>query len=209
MIAVAHEELDQRGLVAFRQAVSPQPSLLEVCRLHFQRLSNEPAGRKPHPRVRRPRGRMRTPVHPDRPMALERLVVPMDRHEALRVRVAFFPCSGVADRSNRVRRDVAVALVMAQGDARGVVREREESSGLVDRKSAVVAELGPGAPLHCVLVERRCPVSGDVESGRRHVGSTGRGRLRQERRARRRDEEDCDYLAHGVGFHPVTSFCFL
>ena len=117
VIAVAHEELDHRRLIALGQAVSPQPALLEMRRLDFERLSDETSGREAHPRVRRPRRRMRTAVHPDGAVSFERLVVPVNRDQPLRMGIAFFPRARVADRSNRVRRHVAVALMMTERDA--------------------------------------------------------------------------------------------
>ena len=117
VIAVADEELDERRLIALRQTVAPQPALLEMRRLHFERLPDETSGREAHPRVRRLRRRMRAAVHPDRAVSFERLVVPVNGDEPLRVRIALFPGARVADRPNGVRRDVAVALMMAERDA--------------------------------------------------------------------------------------------
>ena len=173
VIAVADEELDQRRLIALRQSVSPQPALLEMRRLHLERLPDETSRREAHPRVRRPRRRMRTAVHPDRAVPFERLVVPVNRDEPLRVRIALLPGARVADRADGVRRDVAVALMMTERDARGVVRQREQPCGFVDRKAAVVAELRARAPFERVFVERRGPVAGDVESRSRRVRGSG------------------------------------
>ena len=127
VVAVADEELHDRRLVAFRQPVAAQPALLEVGGLHLERLADEASGRKAHPGVRRVGRRVRPAVHPDRAMAFERLVVPVNGDEPLRVRVSFFPRARVADRAHGVRRDVAVALVVAQRDARRVVGQREEA----------------------------------------------------------------------------------
>src|SRR3954464_12008356 len=117
VIAVPDEELDKGRLIALRQAVSPQPALLERRGLDFESLPDETSGRKAHPGVRRPRRRVRTAVHPDGAMSFERLVVPMNRDEPLRVWIPFFPRSRVADRPDGVRRHVAVALMMAERDA--------------------------------------------------------------------------------------------
>ena len=117
VIAVPDEELDQRRLIALRQAVSPQPALLEMRRLDFERLPDETSGREAHPRVRRPRRRVRTAVHPDGAVSFERLVVPVNRDQTLRVWIALFPRSRVADRPDGVRRHIAVALMMAERHA--------------------------------------------------------------------------------------------
>ena len=171
VIAVAHEELDQRRLIALGKAVSSQPALLEMRRLHFERLPDETSGREAHPRVRRPRRRMRTPVHPDGAVPFERLVVPVNGDEPLRVGIALLPGARVADRADRVRRHVAVALMMTERDAGRVVGQREQPRRFVDRKAAVVGKLRTRAPFERVFLERRGPVAGDVESRGRRVAS--------------------------------------
>src|SRR5262249_33815820 len=107
---------------------------------------------------------MRTPGHPDRPVSFEGLVVPVNRCQALRAGMPFFPRAGIADRANRVGSDVAVALVMPKGHARRIVGEREEPRRFVDREASVVAKLWTGAALEGVLVHGRSPVPREVES---------------------------------------------
>ena len=117
VIAVTHEELDERRLIALRQSVASEPALLEMGGLHFERIADEVSGRESHPRVRRVRWRMRTSVHPDHPVTFEGLVVPVNGGKPLRVGVSLLPTAGVADGTDRVRSDVAVALMLAQGHA--------------------------------------------------------------------------------------------
>ncbi len=117
VIAVTNEELDERRLIAFWQAVAAKPALFEMRGLYLERLPDEASRREPHPGVRRPARRMRTSVHPDGAVAFEGLVVPVNGDQSLRVRVAFFPRARVADRAHRIGRDVAVALVVAKRDA--------------------------------------------------------------------------------------------
>ena len=152
---------------------------------------DEPAGRKSHPAVRRERRRMRTAVHPDRPVSFEGLVVPMDRHEAMRVRIAFFPSARIANRSHGVRRDVAVALMMAERHARGVVGQGEQPRRLVDRKPAIVAQFRTGAAFQGVFVQRCRPIAGDVEAWQRRVAARRRrlARALMDNRRRRRKEQ--------------------
>ena len=91
------EEFHERRLIAFRQSIATQPSLLQMGRLHLERVADEPPGRKAHPAVRRVRRRVGTAVHPDCAVALECLVVPVNGNQALRVRIALLPGAGVAD----------------------------------------------------------------------------------------------------------------
>src|SRR4029453_16882961 len=132
VVTVPNEVLDELGLIAFRKAIAAQPPLLEVSGLHFERVANKPPRRKPHPGMRRVGRRMRSPIHPDRPLALEGLVIPVDGDKPVGVRITFLPGTRVSNRTNLAWCDVPVALMMPQRDARDVVRERKQTRGLVD-----------------------------------------------------------------------------
>src|SRR6185503_93877 len=95
--------------------------------------------RESHPCMWSVRRWMRTPVHPDGPMSLERLVIPMDRDQPLRVLIALLPRPCIAQGAHGIGCDVAVALVMSQRQTRGVIRQRKQPSRLVDGKPTVVA----------------------------------------------------------------------
>ncbi len=94
-------------------------------------------------------------VHPDGPLAFERLTEPVDRDEAMRVRVSLFPCPRVSECPHLVWRGVAVALMMPKRQPRRIVRQGEQTAGLVDGDAAIIANLGPGAAIHAVFVEDR------------------------------------------------------
>jgi hypothetical protein len=98
---------------------------------------------------------MRPAVHPDRPLAFERLTEPVNGDEAMRLGVALFPGTRVPERPHLVWSHVAVTLVMPKREARWIVRQRKQTARFVDRDAAVIADLRPGAPVHSVLMEHR------------------------------------------------------
>ena len=77
--------------------------------------------------------------------------------------VALLPDAEVAERAHLVRREVRLALMVAQRDAGRVVRQRPQPAGLVEREAAVVGELRPGATLHRVLVQDGRPVAAQID----------------------------------------------
>src|SRR6186713_244511 len=101
------------------------------------------------------RGRVRPAVHPDGPLPFERLTEPVNCDEAMRFRVALFPCTRVSQCAHLVWSDVTVTLMMPKSEARGIVRQRKQTAGFIDRDSAVVADFRPGAAIHSVLVKHR------------------------------------------------------
>ena len=96
-------------------------------------------------------------------MPFGRLRPDVDGDQALRVCLALFPDPEIAERAHLVRREIRLALMMPQRDAGRVVRQRPESAGLVERKAAVVGDLGAGAALHEVLVQHRRPVAAQID----------------------------------------------
>ncbi len=125
MIAVTDDELRHRSLVALRRTVPPQPTLLEVRRIDDQRISGEPASGKSREAMRSPGRRMRTAIHPDDPMSLRGLGPHIYGDQLLVVWIALLPHSEIPHRAHLIRHDVGVALVMAERQARGIVRQCE------------------------------------------------------------------------------------
>jgi hypothetical protein len=122
VIAVPDEELAERGLVALRHAVAAsQCTVLHVGGVDHQSGAHEAPGREAAKCVRRPGRWMRPPIHPDDSMALRGLRPEVNSDQSLRVRIALFPDPEIPERPHLIRRDVGLALVVAQSDSRRIV----------------------------------------------------------------------------------------
>src|SRR4029453_13792613 len=106
VIAMPHEELRDGRLIAFRRAVSPQPSLLQGRGGDDERVADVFAVGEATKRMRRPGRWMRPAVHPDHAMAFGNLRPPVNGDETLRMRIPFLPCAEVTSGAHLVRRDV-------------------------------------------------------------------------------------------------------
>ena len=227
---MAYEELDGGRLIALRQAVAAQPSLLDVGGLDYQRVSHKRSGRKSHPGVRRIRRRMRTAVHPDGAVSFERLVVPVNGDQPLRVRISFLPRARVADRADRIGRDIPIALVVPQRYPRYVVRQPEQAGCFIDRKPAIVSGLRTSSAFEGIFVHRRGPITRQIEPwnprfrGRpSRRSSLAKDPLAEDDDAQQNAQikrkafgssshrilQEHQRAEQGVGFQPVASFCFL
>ena len=86
VIAMPHEELGERCLIALRNTVTTtERPVLHVCGRDDERVPDELARREASECVRRPRGRVRASIHPDDAMPFRCLCPDVDREQALRV----------------------------------------------------------------------------------------------------------------------------
>ena len=164
---MAHEVLGEHGLVAARDAVAADPPHLQMRGRHRQHVAVPLAGREPLPRVRGVLGRMRTAVHPDRPLGLLPRDVRVVRDELLRGAVELAPDAQVRGAARRVVGGVRLALVLGQREDRCVPAVAVQAARLVDRQAEIVADVGPGNALRLILVKPRGPLA-------RQIGADGR-----------------------------------
>ena len=199
-VAVAQEEIRHGRLVAAGQAVAPHPPLLDVRGLHHQRVAHEPTGGEAAGGMRRPGWRVRSAVHPHRPEPFRRLAVDVDGDQPLRPRVTVLPDPEVAGRAHLVRRDISLALVVAQRHPGRVVGQRPQPAGFVQREAAVIGDLVPGAALVGVFVQDARPVAGQIDDRRRRRALAARpGLLTVERCADEGEAgtDNCANVGHG------------
>jgi hypothetical protein len=160
MVAVTHEKLRQRCLIALRNPVAaPKRPGLHVSRAYDERVADKLTCRKSPEGVWCPCGRVWPAVHPDDSVSFRCLRPEVNRQQPLRTQVALFPDAEVAERAHLVGREIRLTLVMTEGHSGRVVGKRPQPAGLVEWKAAVVGQLGPGSTLHEVLVERRRPIA--------------------------------------------------
>ena len=96
--------------------------------------------------------------------------------QSLRVFLALLPDPEIAERAHLVRREIGLALMVSQRDARRIVGQRPESAGLVEWKAAVVGDLRARSSLHEVFVQDRRPVAAQID--RRRLSGCRCGDLR-------------------------------
>ena len=89
-VAITEEMLHQRGLIAFRHSISADPAALHVSGVDREGIAFVLAGGESRPGVLRIRGRMRAPVHPNRPRPLGNLAIGLNRDEPLGMGIAVF-----------------------------------------------------------------------------------------------------------------------
>ena len=166
VVVVAHEVLGEHGLVAARDAVAANPPHLQMRGRHRQHVAFPLAGREPLPRVRGVLGRMRTAVHPDRPLGLLPRDVRVVRHELLRRAVELAPDAQVGGAARRVVGGVRLALVFGQREDRRVPAVPVQAARFVDREAEIVADVRPWNALRLILVEPRRPLA-------RQIGADG------------------------------------
>ena len=189
VVAVTDEMLGQRRAIAFGQAVAANPALLDVGGGDGQHVAFPRAGREPLPGVRRVLGRMRTAVHPDRARLFVGADVVLDRDERLGLGIALFPDAQLQRTAIDVRRNVHLALVLVERQARRVPAERPLARRFGDREAEIVDEVRTGDALGLIFVIARSPAAGEIglrarwrrregdrdEENRRDVTSAHRG----------------------------------
>ena len=185
VVAVPDEMLADRRPVAAGQAVAAGPAFLQVRGRHRQDVLFPRAGRKAHRGVQRVVGRMRTSVHPDRPLGAPGEMVRVDRDELLRRGVALFPDAHAGEARHVVGR-MHAALVFRQRDERRVPGVGAQAYRVVHRQPGVVAELGTEQAIGPILLENSevVPDARQIDLGR-----AGRCDAKTQEKGKKQQEE--------------------
>ena len=161
---MADEVLGHRRLGARRDTVALDDAVLHVRGRDRQAVSRRPSGREALPHVLGVRRGVRPAVHPDDAIvatehAFERVgdQLVRDRIDALVMRML-----GPGPRMKYTRR-MRLRHSFRQSEDRRVPVRRLLPRGVVDGQTGVVAELGAGSAMRLVLVDTRCPFTGDVD----------------------------------------------
>src|SRR5262245_10158160 len=126
---------DQRHFIAGRNVLASMPALLDVRGRDRQHVPVPDAGRKPHPRVRRVFGWMRTSVHPDRPVLLVRADGLADRNELMRDGISLLPKPHLERTTVDVFHNVDLALMFRKRETPWAIRKPPLPRVIVDRKA--------------------------------------------------------------------------
>ena len=81
----------------------------------------------------------------------------LDRDDLLRFGILLFPDSQAQRAMVDVGRHVHAALMLLQGEARGIPALGKQACRVVDRQAGVVAEIGTGTAIQLVLVRPGIP----------------------------------------------------
>src|SRR5881397_2412711 len=125
--------------------------------------------------MRRVLRRMRAAVHPNGPPLLIRADVLLNRDQPLGLRIFFFPDSQVQGPAINIRNDVNAALMFRYAQTRGIPAQGKLPRAFGDRKTEVVHERWTENALRLVLMKQGCPVSGEIQPGRRIESACGLG----------------------------------
>ena len=117
VVAMPDEMLHQSRLIAFRQPIPSNPTLLDVRRIYSQDIAFPFAGGETHPGVRGVFGGMRPVIQPNGPSLFVRADVILDRDRSLRLRIALLPNVQVQRPAINVRSHVHLALMLGQRQA--------------------------------------------------------------------------------------------
>ena len=131
-IAVPDVVLDNGGQVTAGKTAAPIELLLDVRGPDGQNVAVPLSGGESHEGVRRIVGRMRTAVHPDRPVLHVRADVLLVGDDFLRRRVFLFPDSELQRSAVDMRKAVGLALMLEKIHAADIIRFRVTAGGVVD-----------------------------------------------------------------------------
>src|SRR6266850_1563112 len=175
-VAMPEIVLRQGCLIAFRQAVAPNPALLDMRCVYSERIAFPVSCRETHEGVRRFFGRVWTAVHPDGPPLFVRADVLLDCNQTLRLRILFFPDPQIQRPTINVGNDVNAALMLRNRQPACVPAQGELACAVRDRKTGVVDELRSGTAFRLVFMNDGLPISREVQTGRRveRAGSLGK-----------------------------------
>src|SRR4030095_2899405 len=133
IVAVTDPMLRQRCAIAPRNAITTDPTGLQVCRGDREHIALPLTRREPLPRMRGIVGRMRSAVHPYCSLGSLPCDVCVVRDEFLRLFVDFFPNPQVCGPASSVVGWVRFALMFRQGEQRCVPAVASETRGIIDR----------------------------------------------------------------------------
>ena len=168
---MAEEPLGHVRAVAERETVAPHPPRLQMAGLDDEHVAFPSPGREALPGVRIEVRRMRTAVGPDLAPLLHPLDVRVDLADREVRLVEVIGDPQVADAAEAVGRWMRLARVLLHRQDAGVPRLASHPSGIVDRQTQVVADLGTRRAFDLVLVHDRRPDAGEIDlRGRRPNG---------------------------------------
>jgi hypothetical protein len=173
------------GLIALRNAIGAEPAPFDVRRKNRKNIPFKLARRKARPGVEGISGRVRTPVHPNRSRPFTDLAVHLNGDQPLCDRFALLPDAIVSRRHVKVRRDVAVTLLLPHGHAGGVPAQAIEAGRLVEGNASIVGEHAGGRAQVGILAPARHPISRKIDAGGRRRGGLAKSRGGQQHNGKR------------------------
>ncbi len=186
-LVVAGDVVRHRIHVARLRTAALEVAVLQMRGRHLERVADPLSGGEARPAVRRPRRRMRTPVHEDRPVERPHELHVIGAHVA-RQRVLLLQNARAAEAAPLVRRRMRPALVFRRAPDRFRRRVRTLPAGGVEGNAEIVAKRR--LRRRVLLVVRQRPFAGDVGGigrarrlgGERDNRDDGRQRRRRERK---------------------------
>ena len=171
-LVVAGEVIRHRVHVARLRPAALEVAVFQVRGRNLQRVADPLAGGEAGPAVRRPRRRMRTAVHEDRPVERSH-ELDVIRLDLARQRVLLLQDARAAEAAPLVRRRVRPALILGRAPDRLRRGVRALAAGGVEGNAQIVAERR--LRRRVFLVVRQVPLARDVRWSLR-TGGLGEGR---------------------------------
>ena len=162
VVAMTNETLGHRRQVAVRDAVALQPAGLQMRREDCELFAVPSPGREAGPRMGHVCGRMRPAVEPDQARRLTKRSIQLVADRLLGDGIEFPSDSDVGGPTQRIRRRMRLGLMLAKRENRGVPAVGFQATGVVERKTGVVAELRSWNAVGLILVIQRRPLAPHV-----------------------------------------------